>query len=295
MVHHNNCPVCSSAGIRLKLICNDHFKSGESFPVWTCPICGFSFTQDHPDEAATGKYYESDDYISHSDSPKGLVNKIYRIVRKRMLRKKRSIVNNQTGLKKGTILDIGSGTGHFAAEMKNAGWIVRGIEIHEKARNASVENFGLDIISPAEISSLESGSFDSITLWHVLEHFNDLHSYINEINRLLKPGGTCIIALPNISSYDAYHYGRYWAAYDVPRHLWHFNPDTFGFLFEGRGFRMVNIRPLPLDVFYISILSERYKGNRMAFISGMLKGSYFASRTLFNKRRSSSLIYTLKK
>ena len=295
MVHYNNCPLCSSAEIRLRLICTDHFKSKESFPVWICSVCGFSFTQDPPDEGSIGHYYESDDYISHNDSSKGLVNKIYRMVRKRMLRKKRSIVNNETGLEKGTILDIGSGTGHFAAEMRNAGWIVRGIEINEKARNASVENFGLGILSPADISSLESNSFDSITLWHVLEHFNDLYSYINEINRLLKPGGTCIIALPNISSCDADHYGQYWAAYDVPRHLWHFNPDTFGFLFEGRGFRMINIRPLPLDVFYISILSERYKGNRMAFFLGMVKGSYFALRAFFNKRKSSSLIYTLKK
>lgn len=295
MVHHNNCPVCSSADIHLKLICSDHFKSREAFPVWICSICGFSFTQDHPDESAIGKYYESDDYISHSDSSKGLVNKIYRMVRKRMLRRKRNIVKKETGIEKGTILDIGSGTGHFASEMKNEGWIVRGIEINETARKISSENFGLDIISPEEKSSLESASFDCITLWHVLEHFTDLNGYITEISRLLKPGGACIIALPNISSYDADHYGQYWAAYDVPRHLWHFNPDTFGFLFEGRGFRFVKIRPLLPDVFYISILSERYKRNRMAFISGMAKGSYFALQALFNKRRSSSLIYTLKK
>jgi SAM-dependent methyltransferase len=295
MIHHNTCPLCSSAEIRLNLTSNDYFKSRESFPVWSCSVCGFSFTQDVPDETAIGNYYDSDDYISHSDSTKGLVNKIYRMVRKRMLRKKRRIVNSDTGLKEGSIIDIGSGTGHFAAEMKNSGWIARGIEINEKARNASVDKFGLEIISPVKISAFEDDSFDCITLWHVLEHFNDLHSYIYEINRILKPGGTCIIALPNISSFDADHYGQYWAAYDVPRHLWHFNPDTFGFLFEARGFRMVNLRPLPLDVFYISILSERYKGNSLAFISGMLKGAYFAFRALFNKRKSSSLIYTLRK
>jgi SAM-dependent methyltransferase len=295
MVHHNNCPVCSSSEILLKLICTDHFKSRESFQVWTCSICGFTFTQDHPDEKAIGQYYESDDYISHTDTSKGLVNKIYRKVRKRMLRGKRNIVKNETRLKTGTILDIGSGTGHFAAEMKNAGWIVKGIEINDKVRSTSVDNFQLDIISPLNISTLETTSFDCITLWHVLEHFNDLNSYITEIYRLLKPGGTCLIALPNICSFDARYYGQYWAAYDIPRHLWHFNPDTFGFLFEGRGFRMVNIRPLPLDVFYISILSERYKGNRMAFIAGMLKGLYFAFIALFNIRKSSSLIYSLKK
>ena len=295
MVHHNNCPVCTSEEIKLTLTCNDHFRSSEAFPICRCSICGFTFTQDHPDDEDIGKYYESDDYISHSDTSKGLVNKIYRMVRKRMLRKKRSIVKNETGIEKGRILDIGSGTGHFAEEMKNAGWVVSGIEINYKARKASVENYRLDIIHPESISSLKSGSFDCITLWHVLEHFNDLHGYINQIMRLLKPDGTCIIALPNISSYDAAHYGPYWAAWDVPRHLWHFNADTFGFLFESKGFSMVNIRPLPLDVFYISILSERYKGKSLAFITGMLKGSYFALLALFNKRKSSSLIYILKK
>jgi SAM-dependent methyltransferase len=295
MVHHDICPVCYSAEIRQRLICEDHLKSSESFQIWKCSVCGFSFTQDHPDEAKIGYYYESDDYISHSDTSKGLINKIYRIVRKRMLREKRNIVRMETGLEKGSLLDIGSGTGHFATEMKKSGWDVRGIEINEKVRETSTLNFGLDIISPEKKSLLESAGFDCITLWHVLEHFTDLNGYITEIYRLLKPGGTCIIALPNISSYDANHYGTYWAALDVPRHLWHFNPDTFGFLFEGRGFRLVNIRPLPLDVFYISIISERYKGNKLSFITGMLKGLYFAFLTLFNKRKSSSLIFVLRK
>jgi SAM-dependent methyltransferase len=295
MIHHDICPVCSSAEIGQKLTCIDHFKSKDPFPVWKCKLCGFTFTQDHPDEAAIGYYYESDDYISHSDTSKGLVNKIYRVVRKRMLREKRNIVKKETGLDKGSLLDIGSGTGHFGAEMKSSGWDVRGIEINEKARATSTANFGLDIISPEKKSLLQSGGFDCITLWHVLEHFTDLKGYITEIYRLLKPGGTCIIALPNISSYDADHYGPYWAAYDVPRHLWHFNPDTFGFLFGGSGFRMVNVRPLPLDVFYISIISERYKGNKLSFITGMLKGLYFAFLSLFNKRKSSSLIFVLRK
>lgn len=295
MIHHNSCPVCSSYDLKPRLLCTDYFKSGETFPLYTCSVCGFSFTQDHPDENAIGAYYESDDYISHSDTSEGLTNKIYKVVRSRMLRKKRDITEKMTGLKSGYLLDIGSGTGHFIAGMNKAGWSVKGIEINEKTRLNSSEKFGLEIIPPEKISSLESGSFDCITLWHVLEHFSDLNFYVAQIQRLLKPAGTCIIAVPNINSFDSLHYGQFWAAYDVPRHLWHFNPDTFGFLFEGRGFRIVNVRTLPLDVFYISILSERYKGNKMAFFTGIVKGSFFAFRTLFNKRKCSSLIYILKK
>ncbi len=295
MIHHNSCPVCSSYDLRLRLLCTDHFKSRETFPVSTCTICGFSFTQDHPGEDVIGSYYESDEYISHTDTSSGLVNKIYKTVRSMMLSKKRDLVKKMTGLETGSLLDIGSGTGHFLAEMQKAKWRVKGIEINEKAMAVSSVKFGLEIIPPEAKSSLGNASFDCITLWHVLEHFSDLHNYIAEINRLLKPGGICIIAVPNIDSYDAQHFGQYWAAFDVPRHLWHFNPDTFGFLFESRGLKILNIKPLPFDVFYISILSERYKGNKMAFLTGIAKGSYFAFLTLLNKRKCSSLIYTVKK
>ena len=295
MVRHNSCPVCNFNDIRLRLTCTDHFKSKEIFPVFSCSVCGFSFTQDHPEEDVIGDYYDSDEYISHSDTSRGLVNQIYRFVRSIMLKRKRLIIRKATGLNTGNLLDIGSGTGHFAAGMKKAGWSVRGIEINEKAGNAAAKRFDLDIISPSEISSLESGQFDCITLWHVLEHFSDRNSYISEIKRLLKASGTCLIALPNIDSYDAQYYGQYWAAFDVPRHLWHFNPDTFGFLFEGQGFRITDVRPLPLDVFYISILSEKYKGSRMPFVKGLITGTFFGLKALFNKRKNSSLIYILKK
>ena len=293
MVRHNSCPVCTSYEIRQRLICTDHFKSKENFPVFTCSVCGFSFTQEHPAEDAIGNYYESEEYISHSDTSRGLVNKIYRFVRSTMLKRKRKIIRKATGLSTGSILDIGTGTGHFVAEMKRAGWVVSGVEINEKARNSAKERFGVDIIPPSEINSLESGRFDCITMWHVLEHFSDLKSYINQIRRLLRSSGTCVIALPNIDSFDAQYYGPFWAAFDVPRHLWHFNPDTFGFLFEGHGFRIKSVKPLPLDVFYISILSEKYRGRSMPFLKGLVTGTFFAIKALFNKRKSSSLIYIL--
>lgn len=295
MIHHESCPVCYSSDFRYSLTCTDHFKSQEEFKLFTCSVCGFTFTQDHPADDEAGKYYKSDDYISHSDTSRGLVNKIYRLVRGMMLRKKRRLVVKASGVQTGRILDIGTGTGHFAFEMKKRGWITSGIEINGEARQASIERFGLEIIPPEQISSLVSASYDCITLWHVLEHFNDLSLYIREISRLLKPGGTLIVALPNMNSFDAAHYKRHWAAYDVPRHVWHFNPDTFSFLFESRGFKMTRVTALPLDVFYISILSEKYRGNSLAFVTGMLRGAVFAIKAFFNIRKTSSLIYVLRK
>ena len=294
MVHYTACPICSSDKISILFDCTDHFVTGETFPVARCNECGFSFTQDRPEESEAGKYYESDSYISHSDTSRGLINKLYRFARNMMLRKKAKLVKRLTKLEKGSILDIGSGTGYFASEMKKAGWDAKGIEINEKARDFSISSFGLEISAPSQIGKLISRSFDCITLWHVLEHSDDPDAYMTEIRRLLKPGGTCIIALPNSNSYDALHYGRYWAAWDVPRHLWHFTPSTFHRFAENAGFSLTGLRSLPLDVFYISALSEKYKGSKLNFIIGMIRGKWWWLMTLLNKERTSSLIYIVK-
>jgi SAM-dependent methyltransferase len=295
MVHHKECPLCLSEKISLHLECTDHFISKEVFKVYKCIECGFKFTQDHPEEAEIGKYYESDNYISHSDTSKGFSNKLYRLARKIMLRRKLGIIRKATGLDKGTLLDIGSGTGHFADIMKRAGWQVSGIEINEKARDSSISNFGLEVYEPGNISSLKPGTFDCITLWHVLEHFQDPFKYAEEIIRLLKPDGICVIALPNSASFDAEHYEKFWAAYDVPRHLWHFNPATFRRFTDKAGFKTEKLLTLPLDIFYISILSEKYKGSGIHLLKGIAVAKIYAFASFFKKVRSSSVIYILRK
>jgi 2-polyprenyl-3-methyl-5-hydroxy-6-metoxy-1,4-benzoquinol methylase len=295
MVHHDVCPLCGSEKISVPFSCTDNFISKEVFQLARCGDCGFEFTQDYPEENEIGKYYESDDYISHSDTSKSLSDKLYRLARSFMLRRKSNIVRKLTGLKTGTILDIGSGTGHFADTMKSAGWQVKGIEINEKARNFSMANFGLDVIAPEYISALQSERFDIITLWHVLEHFHDPFKYASEIRRLLKPDGVCIIALPNSSSFDAWHFSKFWAAYDVPRHLWHFNPSTFRIFASKTGFMVKKILTLPLDLFYISILSQRYSGSRLPFLTGIVVAKMYTFASFFKKERSSSLIYILRK
>jgi SAM-dependent methyltransferase len=295
MVHHNVCPLCSSEKIFLHFRCIDHFVSEGVFEVFKCLACSFEFTTGYPDEAEIGDYYESDDYISHSDTSTGFSNKIYHLARNIMMHRKRRIIENVTGLEKGRLLDIGSGTGHFAGTMKKAGWHVKGVEINEKALEFSVSKFELDIISPNGINSLVANSFDCITLWHVLEHFHDPFKYVSDIFSLLKSGGICLVALPNCASYDAVYYGSSWAAYDVPRHLWHFSPVTFRLFLEKTGFVLVDLKTLPFDVFYISVLSEKYKGSRLAFLTGLIKAFLFALYSAFRKRKSSSIIYILRK
>jgi len=295
MVDHEVCPLCFSDKTGLLFNSNDHFVSRKDFAVFKCSDCGFLFTQDYPEESEIGAYYESEEYISHSDTSRGFSNKLYRIARTIMLGRKKVLVEKVTGLKKGKILDIGSGTGYFAAIMRKAGWQVKGVEINEKARNFSASNFGLEVDLPDRITSYDTNSFDCITLWHVLEHFHDPFKYISEIYRLLKPGAVCVVALPNSSSYDSTYYKQFWAAWDVPRHLWHFQPSTFRVLSEKSGFTLGNIKTLPLDVFYISLLSERYKSSSMAFFKAMSRAFFFAFMSVFNRERSSSIIYILRK
>ena len=295
MIHFSKCPLCSSENTGSCLSVRDLFLSRETFELFRCSKCGFVFTQDQPEENIISRYYESDDYISHNDSAGGFSNRLYRFSRRIMLKKKRNLVKRITGFKSGSLLDIGSGTGHFISEMKKAGWSVKGIEINAKAREFSASHFGLEIISSEQISTLQSGSFDCITLWHVLEHFQEPFRYASEILRLIKPGGICVLALPNCSSYDAHYYREFWAAYDVPRHLWHFTPDTFKVFADRTGFDIIGIHSLPLDVFYISTLSEKYKKKKFAFISGIIKAFWFAALSFFRKTRSSSIIYLLRK
>lgn len=295
MINSESCLLCSSGKIRKLSDCTDHFISKEVFPLFQCEECGFIFTGEHPDESEIGRYYESDEYISHSDTSRGFINKLYQVARNFMLGRKVASVNKLTHLQSGSLLDIGSGTGYFADAMKRAGWNVRGIEINEKAREFARKQFSLDISVPGEISNFPPESFDCITLWHVLEHFQDPFDYMKEISRLLKPDGLCLIALPNCSSFDADHYQKNWAAYDVPRHLWHFTPGTFRSFADKAGFIVTGIRRLPLDVFYISMMSEKYRGSKVAFIKGIIKGTWFFIRSLSGKEKSSSLEYILKK
>jgi SAM-dependent methyltransferase len=179
--------------------------------------------------------------------------------------------------------------------MQKAGWTVTGIEINEKARSFASTSFKLEVIPPDRITELKAGSFDCVTLWHVLEHFHHPHKYISDILHLLKPGGICLVALPNSGSFDAIHYKSFWAAFDVPRHLWHFDTETFARFSQQSGLKTEGQMILPFDVFYISTLSEKYKGSRWPFVTGIFRAAWFSILTVFKRKGSSSVIYILKK
>lgn len=294
-IHNNICPVCGSNQIAFFLKAKDKMVSIESFEVWQCGQCTVCFTQDVPDASEIGKYYQSSEYISHSNTSKGYINKLYHFVKKITLQsKKRLIESNCTNLK-GNLLDIGAGTGAFASVMKIAGWHVTGLEPDEIARKNAQKDFNIELLPVENLCHFQPGSFDVITLWHVLEHIHLLHDYLDKIYSLLNDTGVLIIAVPNYTSYDAVKYAENWAAYDVPRHLYHFSPAGMRLLLDQHRFNIIKRNAMWFDSFYVSLLSEKYASGKGSFLKAFINGSISNLKSIGKPQNCSSIIYIAKK
>jgi 2-polyprenyl-3-methyl-5-hydroxy-6-metoxy-1,4-benzoquinol methylase len=246
----------------------DNSVSKENFELLLDEELQLLKTHPQPSLEMLPKYYESEDYISHTDSKRSLFEKMYQIIKSYSLNKKVSLLHSFHP-EKGTLLDIGSGTGDFLATAKKVGWQITGIEPNEKAKTIA-KSKGVTFVDNLE--SIPNETFDIITMWHVLEHVPDLENQIKTLKRLLKPNGTIIIAVPNYKSYDAKYYGAFWAAYDVPRHLWHFSKTAIEKLFAKENLKLIKVLPMLFDSFYVSLLSEKYKTGRMNFIKAFYTG-----------------------
>ncbi|MBS1566459.1 MAG: class I SAM-dependent methyltransferase, partial [Bacteroidetes bacterium] len=240
-------------------------------------------------------YYQSAAYVSHTDTKEGLVNRLYHMVRKRTLRGKRSLIKKLTGLPTGRLLDIGAGTGAFANIMQQGGWQVTALEPDSDTRKRALELYGLAVLPADALLQLPEGSFDVITMWHVLEHVHDLHGYIAQIKKLLSPNGRLVIAVPNYTSYDAGYYRQFWAAYDVPRHLYHFSPASMHGLLAQYQLELIGCRPMWFDSFYVSMLSWSYKTGHNNLLRSFWVGLLSNIHTMLNRQRCSSLIYVSRK
>jgi 2-polyprenyl-3-methyl-5-hydroxy-6-metoxy-1,4-benzoquinol methylase len=289
------CPLCGNSQISSTLSVKDYSISQELFQLKNCNSCNFLFTTPAPDQDAIGRYYASDVYISHTDSSKGVIEQLYQLVRKRTLTAKRKLISSITQHENGKILDYGCGTGAFLNEMKVNGWETYGIEPDEGARGKAEQLIGGAVGLPSELSSLISQSYDVVTMWHVLEHVHDLNGTIHEVKRLLKPEGKLFVAVPNHQSLDAKHYGSYWAAYDVPRHLHHFSPDTMKSLMERHGLKIMAKKGMWFDSFYVSMLSEKYKAGKINYLKAFFTGLLSNLVAIFNVNKCSSIIYVISK
>ncbi len=266
----------------------DYSVSQETFELLHDAELDMLITHPQPSLEKLPSYYESNDYISHTDGKKTLFEKMYQFVKGIALKNKLKLINSQS--QKGKILDIGAGVGDFLMTAKNDGWEIIGIEPSEKAKNIAIKK-GVSFVN--DMKEIESHSLDVITMWHVLEHVPNLEEQIAELKRMIKPNGTIIIAVPNFNSFDANYYGKYWAAFDVPIHLWHFSKSAIQKLFTKQQLELVNVLPMKFDSFYVSLLSEKYKTGKMnyfkAFWIGLRSNRYGKANSEY-----SSHIYVLK-
>ena len=251
-------------------------------------------TSPRPEADQLGKYYQSDNYISHSDTNIGLVNKIYRTIRQYTLKQKIALIQNFN--KQPKLVDIGSGAGYFLSACQRAGFNSIGIEPDAITRATSISRFNIQVFEENYVEQIPATSIDMVTMWHVLEHVPELNKRLQEINKILKPNAQIIIAVPNCTSFDAGYYKEYWAGYDVPRHLWHFTPSTLINLLNQHSFSHIKTMPMHFDSYYVSMLSEKYKHTFLGLICGIAIGFLSNAIAFFSKTdRYSSQIYIFSK
>lgn len=267
------------------LTVQDYSVSQEIFDLYLDESLDMLITHPQPSLDVLGKYYESADYISHTDSKRSLFERAYHFVKNIALKNKLGLINSYQP-SKGLILDIGAGTGDFLSVAQKDGWKTLGVEPSDKAK-AIAKSKGVSFVE--NTSELESHTFDVISMWHVLEHVPNLDEQIKELKRLLKPNGTLIVAVPNFKSFDAKHYGKFWAAYDVPIHFWHFSKKAIELLFAKENMNMQKVLPMKFDSFYVSLLSEKYKNGKMNYIRAFFIGLQSNMKAIKNMEYSSHI------
>lgn len=289
---NNKCPWCGSEKAQINLWLKDEFLTKEDFHICECLNCGLLYTMPRPDKDKIGAYYKSEAYYSHQENKKGFIPKVYERVKSINLKHKYRLATN--GMQPGKLLDIGCGVGDFLHTAEMHGWECIGVEPSEDAKAIAQKRMKGKIIVSEELEGFPDGAFDVITMWHVLEHVDDLKWQVAQLQRLVKPSGRVVIAVPNYKSYDGQFYKEHWAAYDVPRHLNHFNRITLSKTFKTSGLELVMMDKLKWDAYYISYLSEQYRHHSLPLVRGLYRG--FISN--FKARRSgewSSLVYVFER
>lgn len=291
-----NCPVCNHTNTHIAIQSQDFSLTQAPFTIYHCDDCSFRFTSPVPSQAEIGQYYKFIEYISHTDVKEGWMNRMYHAVRTKTLLQKTKWVQSLFTGHKGHLLDIGAGTGAFVNAMQQKDWKVTGLEPDASTRDKAFENYQIHLASTDTIYDLPENEFEVISMWHVLEHVHDLKPYLRQCFKSLKHNGRLIIAVPNYTSFDAKFYKKYWAAYDLPRHLYHFSPASMATLLNELGFEIVTLKPMWYDSFYVSLLSEKYRqsgkfGLIRAGIIGLISNLY----TLKDASKASSIIYEVRK
>ena len=283
------CPACKATASTDLMTVKDHFLSKEDFSLLKCSNCQLVYTHPKPSESKIDDYYKSQEYISHSSIKRGIINSLYTIVRNYTLKKKVKMVRSLVSGRQ--LLDIGAGTGHFVKCAQDSGFFVLGLEPDADARKVAEQQNSIQLELLEQLHALKAESYDVVTMWHVLEHVYNLKTDLKKIISLIRKDGVLIIAVPNHTSFDAGYYKEFWAAYDVPRHLYHFSPETIKPFVEQFGLQLEKQLPMKFDAYYVAMLSEKYRGGsimnalRIGFLSNLRAG----------RNRSSSQVYIFRK
>ena len=287
----NSCPICTTE-MKFKFVTKDYLVTGESFDIVECEACSIRTTTPFPDKKIIGNYYSSDDYISHDDKVSGIFDSIYGLVRTYQLNKKKKLIGKYFNKSNGKILDIGCGAGDFLQYMKENHWNINGVDTSNKARKIANKKLNIKVMDPKDwINNKEK--YDVITCWHSLEHVHEPWVYLDKIKKSLTLDGFLIVALPNYQSTDAKIYKEFWAAYDTPRHLYHFTIKSMNKTIKPHGLNIESIYRMNFDPFYVSILSAKHMGK--SFMSGLINGFKSWTLSIFSKDKCSSLIFIIKK
>ena len=267
---NNKCPWCESDKAQINLWLKDEFLTKEDFHICECLNCGLLYTMPRPTKEKIGKYYKSQEYYSHQENNTGFIPRVYEAVKKVNLRNKYTLATK--GLTVGKLLDIGCGVGDFLHTAEEKGWECIGVEPSEEAKAIARKRIKANVVDSADLEQMADQSFDVITMWHVLEHVDNLKWQVEQLQRLIKPGGRIVIAVPNYKSYDGQYYKEHWAAYDVPRHLNHFNKSVINKIFKSKGLQLQVTDKLIWDAYYISFMSEQYSRHKFPLIKGAYQG-----------------------
>jgi 2-polyprenyl-3-methyl-5-hydroxy-6-metoxy-1,4-benzoquinol methylase len=289
------CPICGSTNLIKEITCTDFVATGHTFDLHRCSQCSFLFTNPRPAVSEINPYYQSDRYVSHAGSKQGFsfMYKVYDIVRNSSIKSKLKLIKKYH--KKGKLMDLGCGLGYFLhGVVTDKTFEATGVDISQDAIDYVQQKFGYDVLHEQTLNTLPQAHYDVITQWHVLEHVHLLNERMKQLHTLLKPDGTLFIAVPNSNSWDAKYYKQYWDGYDVPRHLYHFNQQSFKALMHKHGFKIIATKAMLFDAPYISMRSEIHKGNSLSFVRGAISG-IISTISAWRTNNYSSLLFIVKK
>jgi 2-polyprenyl-3-methyl-5-hydroxy-6-metoxy-1,4-benzoquinol methylase len=292
----SNCPVCKTPlpGKSI-IVARDYLVSGKTFHIVQCFDCGFRLTNPRPGLDEISLYYNSKAYISHTEKTKSTFDFLYHLVKGIMLKRKLRLLKKHTKENQKCLLDYGCGTGSFLMAAADSGFKPSGFEPNPNAQRVLTRK-GLSVVENDKILyKYNTAKYDIITLWHVLEHIHDFPGILYKFHTLLKSDGLLVIAVPISNSHDAVHYQQNWAAYDLPRHLYHFTQDTLTRACRAAGFEIIDKKPLPFDSYYVSLLSEKHLGSKFWFLKAIFQGSVSNIKAFLKLSPWSSQIFVFRK